>query len=452
MQYFRLCCIFAFHKTFAMRVIDNSPIDQPTIGRLITMTDAIGSLADCCLYLLPNSEELTSDVEQTMAFITSAESDGAYFNEYDYEALEDMDAFMGSNDLLGAIHGDNANLVMPLKTPHLSSKQYLIAKADKNDIITQVSLMIYTSERTTKHGYGEVLRQYAADDPDGFCNTLETQFENRGLWDKVTQCLAATFSSLAFGGVMGIVPPSGDVAIPRTISFRKKTEMLEGMKESIKKFKKNKDPRAAAELTYLLDNLDKESLLAILSALPKQQLETFYKTANPRILAEKSRMKLDVRHVGQLDNKFKTNGYYRLFLTKDMDQIQVHFKYKESFVVYLIYLIDKLKREEVDSLSIKDYKNQFLSLYMASYNDCQDEVLVRFNELFRNIDKKGDLRQAQLKHCYSDIRSSLSTACSKIDELPAPYILQNYHDHLFALKENINVDDALINLFDSSCK
>ena len=241
--------------------------------------------------------------------------------------------------------------------------------------------------------------------------------------------------------------PEGGVVLPRDVSFRKKNEMLERMKENIKKFRKNKDPQAAAELNYLLDGLDKESLLAILTALPKQQLETFYKTANPRLLAEKSRMKLDVRHIGQLDNKYRTNGYYRLFLTKDMDQIQVHFKYKESFVVYLIYLIDKLQKDEVDSLSIKDYKPQFLSLFMASYNELQDEVLARFNELFRSIDKKGDLRQAQLKHCYSDIRTSVSAACSKLDELPAPYILQNYHDHLFVLKENIVVEKRLINLF-----
>lgn len=238
----------------------------------------------------------------------------------------------------------------------------------------------------------------------------------------------------------------------RDISFRKKTEMLERMKENIKKFRKNKDPKAAAELNYLLDGLDKESLLAILTALPKQQLETFYKTANPRLLAEKSKMKLDVRHVGELDYKFRTNGYYRLFLTKDMDQIQVHFKYKESFVVYLIYLIDKLQKDEVDSLSIKEYQPQFLSLYSVTYDDNAEDALTRFNELFRSIDKKGDLRQAQLKHCYSDIRTSLSTACSKLDELPAPFILQNYHDHLFALKKNINVDKTLINLFNGSCK
>ena len=120
--------------------------------------------------------------------------------------------------------------------------------------------------------------------------------------------------------------------------------------------------------------------------------------------------------------------------------------------MYLIYLIDKLQKDEVDSLSIKDYKPQFLSLYKASYDECSDDVQTRFNELFRSVDKNGDLRQAQLKHCYSDIRSSLSAACSKLDELPSPYILQNYHDHLFVLKENIIVENKLINLFNDSCK
>ena len=429
-----------------MKVIDNSPIGQPTVGRLVDIPKGLGGMVDCCLYLLPESKELATDIEGVMGYLMGAGSKEAWINDYDFEALEDMVVFEGNADLLGAIRDEEANLVMPLKTPHASSKQYLIVKANKDDLITKVSLMLYTSERISKHSYGEVLRQYAMEDPEVFCETLETQFDNQGLWTRVAQGVGAALSSIAFGGMMGMIPEGG-VVLPRDVSFRKKNEMLERMKENIKKFRKNKDPQAAAELNYLLDGLDKESLLAILTALPKQQLETFYKTANPRLLAEKSRMKLDVRHIGQLDNKYRTNGYYRLFLTKDMDQIQVHFKYKESFVVYLIYLIDKLQKDEVDSLSIKDYKPQFLSLFMASYNELQDEVLARFNELFRSIDKKGDLRQAQLKHCYSDIRTSVSAACSKLDELPAPYILQNYHDHLFVLKENIVVEKRLINLF-----
>jgi len=39
-----------------------------------------------------------------------------------------------------------------------------------------------------------------------------------------------------------------------------------------------------------------------------------------------------------------------------------------------------------------------------------------------------------------------------LDELPAPYILQNYHDHLFVLKENIMVENKLISLFDDAGK
>lgn len=431
-----------------MKVIDNSPIDKPAVGRIVTLKEAIGGMVDCCLYLLPNNEALALDVENTLGFFTGAEQKETCLNVYDVEALEDMDAFEGQAELLGAICNEEANLVMPLKTPHSSYKQYLVAKVDKDDVITKVSLMLYTSERISKHSYGEVLRQYAMEDLEVFCDTLETRFDNL----RLSQGLSGTFSSITFGAAKGIAPTSGGVLLPRDVSFRKKTEMLERMKENIKKLRKNRDPQAAAELNYLLDGLDKESLLAILTALPKQQLESFYKTANPRLIAEKSKMKLEVRHVGELDYKYRTNGYYRLFLMKDFDQIQVHFKYKESFIVYLIYLIDKLQKDQVDSLSIKDYKSQFLSLYNASYDESLDDVLTRFNELFRSVDKNGDLRQAQLKHCYSDIRISISAACSKLDELPAPYILQNYHDHLFVQKENIIVEKKLINLFNSVCK
>lgn len=430
-----------------MKIIDNSPIDKPAVGKIVTLAKALGGMVDCCLYLLPNNFELASDVESAVDYLTNAQSNDAYLNEYDFETLVDMDILGDQSELLEAIRDEEANLVMPLKTPHVSTKQYLVAKTDKDNVITKVSLMLYTSERISKHSYTQVLHQYAEKETDGFCDTLETQFKNQRLWFNIAKAFVGGLSAISFGAAKGITPTSGGVVFSRDVSFRKKTEMLERMKENIKKFRKNKDPQAAAELNYLLDGLDKESLLAILTALPKQQLETFYKTANPRLLAEKSKMKLEVRYVGQQDYKLKTNGYYRLFLVKDLDQIQVHFKYKESFVVYLIYLIDKLQKDEVDSLSIKEYQPQFLSLFRVSYDGNKDDTLARFNELFRSVDKNGDLRQAQLKHCYSDIRTSVSAACAKLDELPAPYILQNYHDHLFVLKENIIVEKKLINLF-----
>ena len=435
-----------------MKIIDKTPIEQPAVGRLVTLNNALGSLADCCLYLLPEGKALASDVEKAVAYLSGSDAEGAYLNEYDFEALEDNEALKGQVKLQEGISGENANLLMPLKTPHTSEKQYLVAHADKDDVITKVSLMLYTSERVSKHSYGEVLHQYALTHPDDFCDTLETQFENNGLWTRVAQGIAGGLSAIAFGSTMGIVPSGETSFSPRSVSFRKKTEMLDRMKDNIKKFRKNRDPQAEAELSFLLDGLDKDTLLAILTALPKQQLEVFYKTANPRLLAEKSKMKLEVKYVGSLDRKFRTNGYYRLFLAKDMDQVQVHFKYKESFVVYLIYLIDKLQKEEVDSLSIKDYQPQFLSLYGASYNDTEADALDRFTELFRSLDKNGDFRQAQLKHCYSDIRTSLSAACAKMEELPAPYILQNYHDHLYVLRENIIVENKLVDLFNSAVK
>ena len=38
-----------------MRVMDNSPIDVPAVGRLVKETYAVGQLADCCLYVLPSN-------------------------------------------------------------------------------------------------------------------------------------------------------------------------------------------------------------------------------------------------------------------------------------------------------------------------------------------------------------------------------------------------------------
>ena len=85
-----------------MKIIDNSPIGQPAVGRLVVISKELGSMVDCCLYLLPNNVELESDVESAIGYLSKAESTGVYLNAYDFEALENMDVFEGQAELLGA--------------------------------------------------------------------------------------------------------------------------------------------------------------------------------------------------------------------------------------------------------------------------------------------------------------------------------------------------------------
>ena len=220
--------------------------------------------------------------------------------------------------------------------------------------------------------------------------------------------------------------------------------MIDRMKDNILKYRKTKDPKADAELSYILDGIDVETLLSFISKLPKQQIDKFCDAANPQKQAESSKMLFEVKKVGATDSLNSTDGMYRLFLRKDLDQIQVHFKRKDSFVLYLIYLMDKYQNETVDTLAIKDYRKQFVTLFEETYPG--DDGSLRFDSMVKHVDEKGNPRQAQIKHCYADIRESIGDACEKMREPSAPFVLKDAQDHLFVLQDRILIDEELLKL------
>lgn len=156
-------------------------------------------------------------------------------------------------------------------------------------------------------------------------------------------------------------------------------------------------------------------------------------------------MTMEINYVGEIDPNWRADGYYRLFLRKDFDKVQVHFGRREAFVLYLIYIIDRQEHDRVDSLNIEDYRSVFTALYKAAYG--QDEGNMRFDKLIgRGKDEDGNRMPAQIKHCYSDIRMAVSDGCEKLRELPAPFILADANDHLYVHKDKILVPRDLTDL------
>ena len=44
-----------------MNIMDNSPLDAPAIGKIVTEAFEVGQLTDCHLYLLPSNAEAIGD-------------------------------------------------------------------------------------------------------------------------------------------------------------------------------------------------------------------------------------------------------------------------------------------------------------------------------------------------------------------------------------------------------
>ena len=429
-----------------MRVMDNSPIDVPAVGRLVKEQYAVGQLADCCLYALPsNTDAMVEKAKEVFDDLIKSMGAEKLLNKYDFEELGKMPVLDNHPILSKAIEDENCLFLMPLFTPSKGEKQYLLLKTEEDKLDSDMAMMLYTSERISKHSMNELLKEFALDAPEQFCDGLKEIAKSEKFWKNYFVSLANEVFHPTFG-MRASEPKIKEVLkIDGIITHQKKNEMLDRMMDNINSFRKSNDEKAEAELTYVLSTLDIESLKKFLTRMSKKQLETFFKTANPKVLAEESTMKLEIRYEGKIDPVRKADGKYRLYLCKqNYEDVQVHFGRREAFILYLIYMIDKHERDTVDTLKIESFKNQFKSLYEVVY--AKDGAGQRFDKMVRHTDSEGNPQQAQIKHCYSDIRMAISDGCEKLRELPAPFILADAKDHLYAQKSKISVPKVLIDM------
>ena len=429
-----------------MRVMDETPIDVPAIGKLVKEQYAVGQLADNCLYVLPsNTKVFVMEAKRVFDELIQSMGEAQLLNRYDFEVLEKMPVMDNHPTLSNAIKEEQCLLVMPLYTPSKTDKQYLLLRSEEWKLYNDMALMMYTSERITKHSVNELLKELAWDTPETFCDSLKDAVKTETFWKNYFTTLASDMFHPTFGIRPSLPNIRETLNIDGIITHQKKSAMIDRMMENISKFRKNKDKEAEAELNYVLDSLDIESLKKVLTKMSKKQLETFCKTTNPKILAQESTLNLEIRYIGKVDPVSKADGRYQLFLHKDYDQVQVHFGRKEAFILYLIYLIDKHEHDNVDSLKIENYRNKFSSLYKEVY--VQDEGLARFDKLIgRGKDDDGNRMPPQIKHCYSDIRMAVSDGCERLRELPAPFILSDANAHLYVLKNRISIPQNLIDI------
>lgn len=429
-----------------MQVMDNSPIDVPAVGRLVKEQYAVGQFADCCLYALPSNRgamvEKAKEVFDGWIKTMGAEK---LLNKYDFEELGKMPVLDNHPTLSMAIEDEKCQFLMPIYAPSKEEKQYLLLKTEEGKLYSDIAMILYTSERISKNSMNELLKDFALDTPEVFCEGVKEVAKSEKFWKNYFVSIASDMFHPTFGMRASLSKIREVLKIDGIITHQKKSAMIDRMMENINKFRRNKDKQAEAELNYVLSSMDIESLKQVLTKMSKKQLETFCKTTNPKILAQESRMTLEIKYIGEIDPNWRADGNYRLFLRKDFDKVQVHFGRREAFVLYLIYIIDKQERDKVDSLNIEDCRSKFNTLYQAVYD--QDEGNVRFDKLIgRGKDEDGNYMPAQIKHCYSDIRMAVSDGCEKLRELPAPFILADANDHLYVHKDKILVPRNLNDL------
>ena len=298
----------------------------------------------------------------------------------------------------------------------------------------------------------ELLKQYAIENPKKFCDSLkkslndtpDSNYTSNGPKFHGILGAAALISPLTFGAAV-----SGGAVTRKVVTFSKKKELYDNLEANLKKYLESKDAQAERDLSIIIKEIDTQTLLKILSHLPTKIQKQFVNAINPHKNANNSSMQVEIKK----NNTPKgTDGQYLLWLKKDGAELPVHFNRSESFIIYLIYLINKYLNDLVDAIYIWNYKELFVKLFNKNYDYNENNVIGLNNceKLYEQNSKKKMVYRAQMRDCFADICKSISGVCEKLNENPLPYIIKDSSGHLAILKSNIILHKDILEIVEKT--
>ena len=423
-----------------MKVVDLSPIDQPAVGKIVSRPSAIDGLQDCCLYLFPsNSEGFNDMAKKVLTMLMEHMGKKNLLNAYTMDVLDSVKSQEIGAAFRYAIEEETPSFIMPLNMPSMSEKKYLLVKSSEGNLMKDIPLMLYTSERVSKQSMVDFILQFAV------VNT-ETFIDKTGeLWsDGMTNSMAApqdrriqpSFGSRASKGLV-------KKALGDKVEFTHKTkiDLQANIVETLNLYKEDThNEKAYAKLKLFFESIPAEDLIRYVLSLSQEEQNRFKHSVSAEDIAQQSSLKIEVRRMRSNVQK-PTDGHYGIFFKKGDKEKLVHFKRRSSFLLYLIHIFDVVKHEKVDTIDLKSYMPTFNNLFIDTYG--YDDGTKYFKTLFG----KGTSEQELLRHCHSDIKEAITNVCKELDESPSPYLVNDSTAHLHVLKKNIKIDEKLLKYF-----
>ena len=422
-----------------MNIKDLSPIDEPVIGKIITEFIPIDGLKNCGLYVLPSdAESMAKNAAAVLSMLVKHMGKMKFLNHYFIEQLEEMPSFDSAPSLKQAIDKEKPTFLMPLNTLSREEQWFLIVRSEKEGLTKDIPLMLYTSERITKKSMIDLMIQHAVQDSEVFFSKIERTWASEILLKTLSEDQAGCSSSPSFGMATSKNIHKSVSGESRLLTHQKEISLQEHLVESINAYKEDReDEKAYANLQLLFSTIPNEDIINYFATLPLEELKRLQSFVSVQQLAKKSKIKIEIRRIGRTNRHKPTDGHFRIFFKKEDKEEQLHFHRRSSLILYLVYLLDIVKNEVVDSLNLKTYESMFKSLFIDVYG--YDDGTQYFKTLFG----KGTSEQQLLRHCYSDIRATVSKICKSLNESPSPFIISDTSSHLHVLKENILIDKRL---------
>lgn len=426
-----------------MNIIDNSPIEAPSVGRIVTETYEVEQLKDCHLYVLPsNGASIAQKASDVFQMLMNQMGASQLLNDYKLELLCDNLNLDNQSGLMLAIKEDMSNLILPLSTPSKFDKQYLIVHTEEKDLFTHIPLMIYTSERVSKFSIAEQMLMFALEQPDDMLEFIKNRFDDDAFLKRYMTGSASNMMHPTFGMAVSKSMLKNQIGIKGKITHQDKLKMMEDVEENF--IKARRDEKLDAQITLLIQSADAEDIKKFVYSLNKNQQKKFFQMMNLKRTGEESGAWLEVRYEGKIKSDSRTKGRYRLYVTNRKKSELVEFANSDSFLVHLLYIIEKVIRDDVNTLDFDKYKDLFVKLSWEVYRFCDGEE--RFKKITKGRDDDGNSKERRLSDCLGDIKKSISKSCKKLGVLSSPYYIENADEHLYVSKNDIVLPDELMDV------
>ena len=401
------------------------------------------------LYLIAENSDFSADaLEVCISDFKSSLSKNTLIYSYEVCVIENVDTELSGSPLHDAVHR-GYNVIIPL---YISSDErvYMVAKVDVDKLDMQVPFIVTQAEDITKCAVKGAIKNIALQNPMAFESLLYYLFDS--LESRRPRLKDKLLHGISFG-LLGnhccmahsvITFQESESISGRFVQNAKLIDEIKQVKDK-NEVQKKKLKNAERELDYILQLYQPDVYREFVLLVATMGIEAAFDTClNRSELAAKSQIKVSVEAIRKdvvikTNNKQKTNGTFRVYLTKGSKTEQVVFKRRASCIIYIMYLIDRKKRgDQVDTISIKDNEELFMKLYSYVYPD-QKEID------FVAITTKSD-GGSRLPNYFTDIRDALYDALGKFGDSPLPFYIPNSNSHITVRSENIKITKELKDL------
>ena len=436
-------------------------------AEIVRESSAISGLEDGKVYVLAARTDLFVDAVKTAIkhFKNLMDKEGLIYH-YDVCVIDNIESVITSGVLYNAVR-NGVNIVLPISTPNVAEKQYVVAKSEPALLDMYVPSMVMQAENLTKKSIEDALINLAVQESES-CSKL--------FGDVYLNNLSSEIDDDPIGGIlysmgdfaMAMAPTRGLYeAIPADTSYKKSREIMSRFVENCKLINKTekksklskaqveKLQKAQSEVNYVF-NLFTPNVYSrfALQMMKKNDISLAFDNcinrdkiaADSKIMVsvEYAKPEIDAKLDPKIVNKLKTNGKFRVYLSDGVDTVQVKFARAASCIVYIMYLLDRKQRgDEIDTLKISNNEKLFCELYGSVYN--QSEAKDTFKTLESRFDG-GKVKRSRLTDCYSDIRKALDESVSEFGKSALPFYIPNEYSHITILSSNISIPTVFENV------